>query len=84
MHYSGVVVAAQPARVEAVARVIDALDGVEVHHAYPAEGRLIAVLETSTDTGQETGLRSIQRVDDVLFAELVFYRLDDENSGALT
>jgi nitrate reductase NapD len=52
---------------------LESLPGVEVHHSYPSQGRLILVQETSTVAEQKDGLRRIQVHPEVLMAELVYH-----------
>ncbi len=77
VHLSGILVLTSPERMEACRRQVDSLPGVEVHHAHPASGRMIAVLESDTLDGQSAGLRRIQELDTVRVAALVEHRIDE-------
>ena len=81
MHYSGILVATTPAATARVAEAVDALPALEVHYAYPDLGRLVIVQETEHLEAQEQGLRLIQQLPDVLYAELVYHRFDDESAA---
>jgi len=75
-HYSGIVVVTAPAELEACRRDLEALPGVEIHHADRVGGRLVAVQETATARAQEEGLRRIQALPRVRVAALVEHRID--------
>jgi len=76
VHFSGIVVATKPGTFTAVCERLDALPGVEVHLRFAEEGRVIVVQETRTLDAQKEGLKRFQGLDDVLFAELSYYRSD--------
>ena len=78
VHLSGILVLADPQRLETCQRQLESLQGVEVHHTDRSSGRMIAVLESGTLEGQTEGLRRIQELDAVRLAALVEHRIDEE------
>ncbi len=77
MQYSGILIMVDTAHLSSAAEEIDRLSGVDVQFTYPKSGRLIAVLETETLKQQQALLRSIQGLQHVHLAELVYHRIDD-------
>ena len=63
-------------------RELESLPGVEVHHSYPSQGRLILVQETSSLAEQVESLRRIQDHPEVLMAELVYHYAEEMDPGA--
>jgi nitrate reductase NapAB chaperone NapD len=82
LHFSGILVATSPARMANCIRELESLPGVEVHHSYPSQGRLILVQETSTLAEQEQSLRRIQDHPEVLMAEPVYHCAEETDPGA--
>jgi nitrate reductase NapD len=77
VHLSGILVLTDPSGQEACRRDLEALPGVEVHHAHRPSGRMIAVLESPTLEGQTAGLRRIQELPRVRLAALVEHRIEE-------
>jgi nitrate reductase NapAB chaperone NapD len=82
VHLSGILVLADPDEMAECRRDLESLPGVEVHHAHPPSGRMIAVLESTTLAGQEEGLRQIQEMPSVRLAALVEHRVDADDNAA--
>lgn len=80
MHYSGILVQAEPGATDRCAAALDGLPGVEVHFLYPESGRIIVVQETENARGQEDGLRRIQTMEGVRSAALVEHRIEEESA----
>ena len=80
MHYSGILVVVRTGTVGESTQRLESLSGVEVHYAYPAQDRLIVVQETESVEGQQSGLRKIQSLPDVVMAELVYHQVDDSET----
>ena len=78
MEYSGILIAARPEVLESVRRSVDGLEDFEVHQVHAEEGRLIAVQEAVDTEASRSGLKQIQLLPGVLFAELVYHLVDDE------
>jgi nitrate reductase NapAB chaperone NapD len=79
-HYGGILVVTDPALFDLTVAALNSLDGVEVHHTDPEQGRIIAVQESGTLPEQEAGLRRIQHLPSVRLAELVVHRVDDPDA----
>lgn len=77
MQYSGILITAPADRLEQVATAADGLEGVEVHYVYPDSGRAIAVLETETRKQQQERLKTVQNLEGVTWAELVYHQIED-------
>ncbi|MDF1562155.1 MAG: chaperone NapD [Deltaproteobacteria bacterium] len=77
MEYSGILIAARPEAMDEVRRAVDGLEAFEVHRFHPEEGRMIAVQEAATNEASKEGLRRIQALPGVLFAELVYHLVDE-------
>ena len=78
MQISGIAIAVPESEMGSCLENLRALDGVEVHHAFPEHGKIVVVQETETREQQEAGLRRIQALPGVLTAELVYHYLDEE------
>ena len=77
MHFSGILVTADPVELTETARRVEAVAGIEVHYLDAEGGRIIAVLETETLEEQQEGLRRLQRLPGVLAAALVEHRIEE-------
>ncbi len=82
MHLSGILVLADPERIDDCRRELESLPGVEVHHSHRPAGRLMVILESATLEGQEEGLRRIQDLSAVRLAALVEHRVEPEDVEA--
>jgi nitrate reductase NapAB chaperone NapD len=80
-HYGGILVVTDSARFDSTISTLNSLDGVEVHHTDPEQGRIIAVQETETLPEQGAGLRRIQQLPHVRLAELVVHRVDEPDTA---
>jgi len=77
MTVSGVLLVCLRERLARVAEAMRAMPGVEVHHADPA-GRLVLTIEGATTEACAERLRAIQRLSDVLSAEMAVHVFEDE------
>jgi nitrate reductase NapD len=75
IHISSLVVHCRPVQAGPVAARIGAMPGMEVV-AGLAEGKLVVVLETSTEGEILDRLDAVQRLDGVLAATLVFHQFE--------
>jgi nitrate reductase NapD len=75
LHIASLVVHAAPRRIESVATAVTALPGALVH-ASSANGKLVVTLEAPTAEEITARVSSIQRIDGVLSAALVYQCAD--------
>ena len=69
---ASILVQARPERIDAAARAIESLPGVQIHARDP-KGKLVAVIEAA-DTGEiGATLNAVSLLPDVLTAALVFH-----------
>lgn len=78
MNLSGIVVIASKVHVEHVVAELEALDGIEVHVVEPDTGRIVVVQEASGIDSEVEGLASIQRLEHVAMAELVYHYFGED------
>ncbi len=87
VHISSLVVHCRPAQAAEVAERILALPGTEIHGGVE-QGKLILVLETSTEGEIVERLNTVQLLDGVLAATLVFHQVEavshQHSSGGCT
>ena len=79
-HIAGVVVHANPARLDEVRAAIDAMAGAEIHAGNDA-GKLVVTLEAPTMRAIAAHLEYLHRLDGVLSAALVYQH--NEDAGAM-
>lgn len=82
MNICGVLVQTDPARTSSVAAVLATLDGVEVHQTGEG-GRIVVTVEDTAQAVAIDSLRTIQRLDGVVAASLVYHHFDPESQFAL-
>lgn len=82
MNLSGIVVFVPPARLAECVVVLNALEGVEVHHTQPESGRIIVVQEAPSVHDEIDGLKRIKALPDVIAAELVYHYFADDSTPA--
>jgi nitrate reductase NapD len=75
---SGIVVACRPEHLDAVREAIDALEWAEVHHPDP-RGRLVVTIEARDTQESVARLLELQRLPQVMSAELAEYHVDVED-----
>ncbi len=75
LHIASLVVHALPRRLDQVADAVAALSGAEVHASSP-NGKLVVTLEASSAAAIAARVASIQRVEGVLSATLVYEYAD--------
>jgi len=76
-HVSSIVVQARPASLPAVTAAIAALPGAEVHTVDPL-GKLVVVVTADSERMIGERLQSINSMDGVFTASLVFHAIDQE------
>ena len=83
LHVSSLLVHARPSALAEVRSAMAALAGVEIHGA-SAEGKLVVVLETGSQSEVVDRLAEIQAIEHVLSTVLVFHRVEPQsaNEGA--
>ncbi|CRI63873.1 Periplasmic nitrate reductase, chaperone NapD [Thiocapsa sp. KS1] len=77
MNLSGILVVVPPAQVEDATLALNALPGVEVHHAEPATGRIVVVQEAETVDEEVAALSRIKALPGVMLAEMVYHVFDE-------
>jgi nitrate reductase NapD len=75
LHIASLVVHSSPRRLQSVAEAVAALPGARVH-ASSARGKLVVTLEAPTAEAMTAAVASIQRLDGVLSAALVYQCAD--------
>jgi nitrate reductase NapD len=75
LHIASLVVHALPRRLDQVADAVAALSGAEVHASSP-NGKLVVTLEASSAAAIAARVASIQRVEGVLSATIVYEYAD--------
>jgi len=78
MNVSGILVVVPVAEMDAAARDLAALPGVDVHHADRATGRIIVTQEAATIGAEVEGLKRIQGLPRVILAEMVHHHFEDD------
>ena len=78
MNLSGILVEAKPERLDELVRQLNGLDGVEVHQADAATGRIIAVQEAPDIHAEIDGLKRIKALPHVILAEMVYHYIADD------
>ena len=78
MNISAILVVVPAADLDAATARLEALPGVEVRHADPATGRLLALQEAETVDAEVAGLRRIQALPGVVLAEMVYHYFEDD------
>ena len=77
MNISGILVLADPDRLEMVKTQLLALPGVEIS-VDEGDGRLVVIIEESNGRASGEALMKMQAIKGVLSASLVYQYLDDE------
>jgi nitrate reductase NapD len=75
-HVSSIVVQARPASLPAVTAAIAALPGAEVHGVDP-RGKLVVVVTAESERTIGDRLQTINSMDGVFTASLVFHAMDE-------
>jgi nitrate reductase NapD len=84
LNLSGIVVTADPARIDAVRNALAGLPGVEVHRFDRASGRLVVVQEAADVGAEMAGFLLIRALPHVLGADLVIHHLEPPPEGDRT
>lgn len=77
MNISSVIVAAQPARRDAVQAALAAWPGIEVHASTP-DGRLLVTVEADDDAGSTACFGAISGLDGVMSVALVYHQCEPD------
>ena len=80
MNLSGILVVAPPDDIETVVEQLNELPGVTVYHRDDPTGRIIVVQEAETVHAEVDGLRRIKALPGIIFAELVYHYLGEDDS----
>ncbi|MAF83163.1 MAG: chaperone NapD [Gammaproteobacteria bacterium] len=80
LHVSGVLINADPECLNSVQAQLESTPGVEIHTVTP-EGRLVTVIEQSTDDELVNTFTNIQNTAGVLSASLVYHYSENENAA---
>lgn len=78
MNISGIVVVAVNQRHDAVASLLAAMPGIDIHQIDAPTSRLVITQEAADIHAEIAGLREIQRLPDVVMAEMVYHYLGDD------
>ena len=78
-HYAGVLVSGDPARMGAIRDALGAIDGVAIHHADPATGRCVVVLESADRAENERLFGAVRQIAAVRGVDLVYHLVDRED-----
>lgn len=81
MNVCGVLVHANPSRLDDVVAAMQDLDGVEVHQAAPG-GRVVVTLEDTDKTLALDTLTAIHRLDGIIAASLVYHCFEPASEAA--
>jgi nitrate reductase NapD len=83
MNISGILVVVPVEKVTTAIQALNAIPGVEVHHADPARGRIVVTQEADSIEGEVEGIRKIKALPDVILAEMVhhYFEPEGETSG---
>jgi nitrate reductase NapAB chaperone NapD len=76
---SGLCITTRPENMTGVEYRLNLLPNTEVHARDPKSGKLIAVQECATVKDHRNGLREIQALPDVIYAELVMHYQEPED-----
>jgi len=82
MHIAGVLVQTRPSDIDAVRERLSSVSGLDIHHAED-DGRLIVTIEGATRLAVADALTTLQTLDGVLAASLVYETSDSEPLEAL-
>ena len=79
MNLSGILVTADPARLDEISARLRAIPGIDVHPGDPRSGAIILVQESTSLADETAGFMQICRVPGVTSAHLVFHYLGDDS-----
>jgi len=79
MNICGVLVHAHPDRCADVAREIETVEGVELHHTLP-DGRLIVTVEDIGEASAGDAILALHRLPGVLSAALVYHHFEPQSA----
>lgn len=80
MNLSGIVIAVKPADLEEGKVRLQGLEGVDVHESDAATGKIVVTQEATSTEEQQEGLRRIQALPGVLYAQLVYYHCEESET----
>lgn len=81
MNLSGILVVADAARIDVVLADLAALEGVEVHAADRASGRIVVVQEAPDVDAEVAGFMRIRTLPHVLAADLVCHYFGEQDAA---
>ena len=76
---SGLCITTRPENMAGVEESLSKRPNTEVHARDPKSGKLVVVQECATVEDHQKGLREIQALPNVIYAELVMHYQDPEN-----
>ncbi len=82
LNLSGILVVTRPRDLASAVATLNALGGVEVHYCNEVDGRIVVVQEAEDVEQEIAGLKRIQALPEVLRAELVYHRFDQDNESS--
>lgn len=82
MNISGVLIHTLPEKIEAVQDALNALPGVEVHHA-TEEGRMVVTIEDTNAKASGDMLVKINLMEGVLNASLVYHHFESDEDPSV-
>ena len=78
MNISGILVIVSPERVDAMVDQLKRLDGIDVHHAEAATGRIVITQEAETIQDEIDGLKRIRALPGIILAEMSYHNFEDD------
>jgi len=75
---AGVGVLCLPKDCAQVAGTLEQLEGVEIHHIRLSEGKIAISIEAPDTQAQIARLREVQKLPEVLLAEVAYHAFEDE------
>lgn len=80
IHISGVVVHADPKKIDKVRAGLESIDGVEIHGASEL-GKLVVTVDKENDRESTDAFESISKLPGVLSTAMVYHHFEPEESG---
>lgn len=83
MNICGVLVFANPAKMDDVVSSLSALEGVEVHMSVREDGRVVATVEDTANAPAIESLTAIHKLDGVVSASIVYHNFETAQKAAV-
>lgn len=83
MNICGVLIFANPAKMDDVIASLQALDGVEVHMSAGEDGRIVVTVEDTPGAPAIESLTAIHKLDGVVSASLVYHNFETAQPAAV-